>query len=115
MTDASLHALQSLLDQRAIEDLVIRYCRAADRRDWAAMATLYHDDAEDDHGSLFRGSARDYLAWLPGMAAKMLATWHQISNHHIVVRGTVAEVCLGDAAFAEQGTVLVRIKPDAAA
>jgi acetyl-CoA carboxylase biotin carboxyl carrier protein len=31
------------------------------------------------------------------------------------VRGVVAEVCLGDATFAEQGTVLVSVKPDTAA
>ena len=84
-------SLQSLLDHRAIEQLVIRYCRATDRRDWSAMAALYHEDAQDDHGALFQGSARDYIAWLPSMAQKLTATWHQISNHCIEVRGDQAE------------------------
>lgn len=48
-------ALQSLLDHRDIQDLAIRYCRASDRHDWAAMRTLYHEDATDDHGKLFQG------------------------------------------------------------
>ena len=84
-------SVQSLLDHRAIEDLVVRYCRASDRHDWQAMAELYHDDAQDDHGSLFQGSARDFVAWLPGMAGKFISTWHQINNHLIEVHGDHAE------------------------
>lgn len=84
-------ALQVLLDKREIEELVVRYCRAADRRDWRGMALLYHDDATDDHGNLFQGSAADYLAWLPTMTSKMRITSHHVSNHFIVVRGEQAE------------------------
>jgi len=45
----------------------------------------------------------------------LIETMKLMNSVYAGVRGTVAEVCLGDAAFAEQGTVLVRIKPDAAA
>lgn len=45
----------------------------------------------------------------------LIETMKLMNSVYAGVRGTVAEVCLGDAAFAEQGTVLVRVKPDAAA
>lgn len=89
MSDTS--ALQSLLDKREIEELVLRYCRAADRRDWAAMRALYHDDATDDHGALFQGSASNFIDWIPTMVSKMRVTFHQVSNHYIVLRGDQAE------------------------
>lgn len=91
MSADSSEALQLLLDKREIEELVIRYCRASDRHDWEAMRELYHEDATDDHGSLFQGSAMQYIDWLPSMAEKMRITFHQVSNHFIVVRGDVAE------------------------
>lgn len=84
-------ALQGLLDKHAIEELAVRYCRASDRQDWQAMRALYHEDATDDHGSLFQGSASDYIDWLPSMAQKMRATFHQVSNHLIELRGDTAE------------------------
>lgn len=87
----SSNTLQSLLDQRDIQDLAIRYCRASDRHDWRAMRALYHEDASDDHGKLFKGSASDYIDWLPSIANTMDVTFHQISNHLIALRGDEAE------------------------
>ena len=43
--------LQTLIDKQALAELVHSYCRACDRRDFALVRTLYHDDAIDDHGS----------------------------------------------------------------
>lgn len=45
----------------------------------------------------------------------LIETMKLMNSVYAGVRGVVAEVCLGDATFAEQGTVLVRVKPDAAA
>jgi hypothetical protein len=83
--------LTELLAKQEIRELVLKYCRATDRQDWELMATLYHDDATDDHGKMFCGSAKDYLAWLPGMRSKMEVTMHRVSNHYIVVDGERAE------------------------
>lgn len=44
--------LQQMLDREAIRDLVWRYCRAVDRRDFAALSALYHPDAIDEHGGI---------------------------------------------------------------
>ena len=58
-------ALQTLIDKQALHELVLRYCRACDRRDFVLLRSLYHDDAIDDHGAMFCGSADEFLVWLP--------------------------------------------------
>jgi len=65
---------------QALSELVHSYCRACDRRDFALVRTLYHDDAIDDHGAMFRGSVDEYVAWLPGVMANFEATVHSITT-----------------------------------
>jgi hypothetical protein len=84
-------ALQRLLDIQEIRDLVMRYCRAIDRRDLAQLEALYHDDATDDHGAFSAGPARQFLQLLPQILDSMIATSHQILNHYIQVEGDYAE------------------------
>ena len=55
MTSTLDPRLQALLDKQEIYELVCAYCNAADRHDHAKMRSLYHDDAIDEHGSLFSG------------------------------------------------------------
>jgi SnoaL-like domain len=83
--------LRELIDQQALRELVLRYCRACDRRDFALLRTLYHDDAIDDHGAMFCGSADEYLAWLPAVMANFEATVHSITNALFEVRGEQAQ------------------------
>jgi hypothetical protein len=83
--------LQMLIDKQALSELVHSYCRACDRRDFALLRSLYHDDAIDDHGTMFRGSADEYLAWLPGVMANFEATVHSITNTLFIVRGDEAQ------------------------
>lgn len=83
--------LRELLDKQALLELVLTYCRACDRRDFALVRSLYHDDAVDDHGAMFRGSADEYVAWLPGVMANFEATVHSLSNALFVVAGDQAQ------------------------
>lgn len=78
MTDAK--AVQQLLDKQAISDLVHLYCRAADRRDYALLASLYHDDAIEDHGSFFQGLAKDFLQQMPAIQESMAILHHNITT-----------------------------------
>lgn len=82
---------QALLDQVALRDLVMRYCRGCDRRDFALVRSLYHDDAVDDHGSMFKGSPDEFVAWLPKVMAHWELTIHSITNSLFAVDGDVAE------------------------
>jgi hypothetical protein len=83
--------LQELIDKQALHELVLTYCRAIDRRDFVLVRSLYHDDAIDDHGSMFQGGPDEYVAWLPKMMANFEATVHSISNALFVVAGDRAQ------------------------
>jgi len=80
-----------LLDQIALRDLVMRYCRGCDRRDFALVRSLYHDDAIDDHGAMFRGGPDAFVAWLPEMTARWELTVHSITNSLFAIDGDRAE------------------------
>ncbi len=83
--------LQQLLDKQAIVELVHTYCNAADRRDYAKMRALYHDDATDNHGGFFQGLAADFIAQLPAIQATMLILHHNITTMNIKLDGDRGE------------------------
>jgi len=79
-TDAALDSrLRTLLDKQAIEEVVLRYCRGIDRRDFALVRSCYHDDARDHHGS-FSGTADEYIEWVDGLTARYTMTMHYVAN-----------------------------------
>ena len=82
---------QELLDRAELGDLVMRYSRGVDRRDYALVRSLYHDDAIDDHGEMFCGTPDEYLDWLPSALEPLECTIHSISNSLFVIDGDVAE------------------------
>lgn len=88
---AAYMTVDILLAKEEIRDLVLRYCRAIDRRDYVALPALYHSDATDDHSPMYQGSASGYLEWLPSMLETMTVTSHMVQNHLIVVAGEQAE------------------------
>lgn len=83
--------LQALVDKDAIRDLAASYCRAADRKDSAAMRALYHPDAIEDHGAFFTGPAMAFIDRLPEIQAPINILHHNITTHHIRLDGDRAE------------------------
>lgn len=83
--------MQEWIDRVALHDLVMRYCRGCDRRDFALVRALYHDDAIDDHGAMFKGGPDEFVAWLPQTTAHWDLTRHAISNSLFVIDGDRAE------------------------
>ena len=84
-------AIQQLLDKQEITELVLRYCRFVDRRNYEGLKTLYHVDGIDDHSGMFYGGGDDYVEWLKTMLPALEGTSHQVFNHLIVVDGDSAE------------------------
>jgi len=82
---------ENILAQVALRDLVMRYCRGCDRRDFALVRSLYHDDAIDEHGTMFRGGPDEFVAWLPEAMAQWELTVHTIANSLFAVEGDRAE------------------------
>lgn len=82
---------EALLDQLALRDLVMRYCRGIDRRDFAAVRACYHDDAIDEHGAMFTGGPDAFVAWLADAMAPWECTIHGLTNSLFAVDGDRAE------------------------
>ena len=91
MTEPQASELQALLDKQAIRDLAQLYCRAADRHDHELMRTLYHPDARDDHGVMFKGLAMEFIDTLPTIFATMETLHHNVTTHNIELDGDRAE------------------------
>ncbi len=87
----SASAVQELLDRQAIMDLVHLYCRASDRHDHELLRTLYHEDAEDDHGGFFKGLAMEFIDRLPEIQAPMMILHHNITTSNLALDGDYAE------------------------
>ena len=86
-----------------LQRLAWLYCHAVDRGDMVLLRSLYHDDAIDDHGEMFSGSADDYVAWLPRMLAGLDATRHTIESMLFVVDGDRAQGQLVNTAYHRTG------------
>lgn len=71
--------LQALLDERAIRDVIMRYCRGIDRMDRELVRSCYHPDAVDSHGS-FTGTVEEFLEWVWRVLSRYTSTMHLVGN-----------------------------------
>jgi hypothetical protein len=80
MSDAPNNdALRELVDERAIRQVLLRYCRGIDRMDRDLVRSCYHAGAEDHHGS-FRGDVDAFIEWVWRLLAHYDSTMHFIGN-----------------------------------
>jgi SnoaL-like domain len=82
--------LQELLDREEIHDVLKRLARGTDRLDAEMMASCYHPDGFDDHNS-FRGSGKEFAAWVLEALASFHATMHFIASPAIRIEGDIAQ------------------------
>ncbi len=84
--------IRALLDRQAITDVLHLYCRAIDRTDEELLASVYHPDAIDDHGS-FSGDAAAFVArTIRRMREEYKSSQHRISNILIELHDDIAFV-----------------------
>ncbi|HEY1831421.1 MAG TPA: nuclear transport factor 2 family protein [Acidimicrobiales bacterium] len=84
--------ISDLSDRQAITDVLHRYCRAIDRADEELLASVYHPDAFDDHGS-FSGDATAFVSrTIERMRDEYEASQHRIANVLIDLQGDLAYV-----------------------
>ena len=80
-------ALEELVAKQAISEVLHRYCRAVDRRDWELLRSCYHADAHDDH-AIYRGEREGLIEFMREfVTAHCSATKHTVSNILINVTG----------------------------
>jgi SnoaL-like domain len=72
-------ALQALLDEREIRDVLMRYCRGIDRMDRELVRSCYHAGATDVHGS-FSGGVDEFLEWVWRVLSRYTSTMHFLGN-----------------------------------
>lgn len=83
--------ISELAARECLRQLVLAYSRACDRRDFALLRSLYHDDALEEHGEMFTGSADEYVAWVEGALANWSATAHYVTNTLFEINDDQAE------------------------
>ncbi|MCH9712611.1 MAG: nuclear transport factor 2 family protein [Proteobacteria bacterium] len=83
--------LQEMLDEFELRKLVHSYCRAVDRGDFARLRSLYHEDAEDDHGAFSAGSAESFIGKLAAARTHIQSMQHHVTTANFAVRGNMAE------------------------
>ena len=86
MTLATDAGLRLLLDRAAIQDVLLRYARGVDRRDFELVASCFTPDASYE-GALARGCIADALAALRGQTSRYETTMHFLGNQVIELAG----------------------------
>ncbi len=71
--------VSALLDKQEIEEVILRYCRGIDRRDFDLVRNCYHADAQDHHGS-FSGGVEEYIAWVDKLTTRYRWSMHLVAN-----------------------------------
>jgi ketosteroid isomerase-like protein len=102
MEDDMARTMDELIDEAAIKEVQVRYCRAADRVDFEALRACFHPDATADYGHGV-WSLDEYMAHAREMTAKFIATTHNTGNQLVEVAG--------DVAWAEHYTVATHRRP----
>jgi SnoaL-like domain len=78
LTDAEVAAVRRLLDTGAIQEVMLRYCRSADRNDPELMKTIFWEEGTDNHG-MYSGSARGFFERAYANRDLLSARYHLIS------------------------------------
>lgn len=70
---------ERLADRFAINDVILRWCRAVDRLDVEALRDLYHEDGIDNHGA-YQGGVEGLINWVRTRHKGIEVSSHQVSN-----------------------------------
>lgn len=103
MTSNEASAIAALEARNAITDVLLRYVRGVDRRDWDLVRECYHPDAHQDHGA-YDGGVDGLIEWSRDWHANVPTTMHVISNILIELNG--------DVAVAESYVTVHQMQPD---
>jgi hypothetical protein len=81
--------IQRVIDEAAIRDVHLRYCRGIDRRDWALVRSCYHPGAKDHHGP-YNGNVEGFIAFAIKALEACESVSHFTGNQLVNVDGDVA-------------------------
>ncbi|HEY0939841.1 MAG TPA: nuclear transport factor 2 family protein [Steroidobacter sp.] len=78
------------IDKLAIQELLYKFARAADRCDRDLLSSLYHPDATADHAGVFVGPASGFVELAMTMLGSIGVTTHHILNTLVEVHADQA-------------------------
>ncbi len=81
--------IDALLDHHAIRDVLYRYCRAIDRRQYDDVRACYHPDATDDHG-VYQGGVDGFIDYISRDLPRYERTMHFLGNVLVELDGDSA-------------------------
>lgn len=84
-------SMDDLAAEDALQRLVATYGRAVDRRDFALLRSLYHDEAHEVHGQMFTGGPDAYVGFVEEALSAYEATVHYVVQAKFEIRGDRAE------------------------
>src|SRR5688572_2641811 len=71
--------LARVADRLEIRELLDRYARGVDRRDWEQVRAVYHPDAYDDHGN-YKGDVDGFIERLKRRHVWIEQSMHVVAN-----------------------------------
>ena len=83
-------SVDDVIARESLRRLVTAYSRATDRRDFALLRSLYHDDAVEQHGDMFAGNPDEYVAFVEKALSAYEATVHYVVNMSFEIDGDEA-------------------------
>lgn len=83
--------IENIVARDSLRRLVTTYSRAVDRRDFALLRSLYHDEAFERHGEMFAGGADGYIAFVQEALSAYTTTVHYVVNLSFEIAGDEAE------------------------
>jgi hypothetical protein len=85
-------SLQELSDRQEIQDLMVAYCYAIDRKNWDDLDRVFTPDAVIDYSEMvgFRGSLAETKAFLVQGLSQLKSYQHSISTSQIRIQGDIA-------------------------
>ncbi len=87
------NAMDARLEDRfQIEQVMRRWARAVDRRDWALVRTVFHPGAIDDHG-MYKGDIDGLIDWLEARHQCITMSMHVLGNIYIEFSDANSAVC----------------------
>ncbi|MDB5702331.1 MAG: hypothetical protein JWL66_2530 [Sphingomonadales bacterium] len=84
-------AIDLLIARDALRDVATRYARAVDRRDLDLLRSVYHDDATDEHGTVYSGPASGFVDGFMEVMKDFELTAHYICNASYRIDGSNAD------------------------
>lgn len=79
-----MYTLEQLSAREEIRDVLHRYCKGIDRRDWALVRSCFADDHVHKHAE-YEGPPDEFIGFASQVLENIPATHHSISNVHITL------------------------------